>query len=115
MFGFVTILLCLRFLYSLLCPYNGGSFSFVFVFVFVFFAFCRYAAQKVYESLTPPFAHENMVKCGAYILGEYGYFLNDEPGELQVLGRSLWRQPFLTGLIEFPSTVKEWWWCFWWW
>jgi len=48
----------------------------------------KYAAEKVYHALTPSVVHENMVKCGGYILGEYGYILNDEP-ENPVLVRAL--------------------------
>ena len=41
----------------------------------------KYAAKKVFDALTPTVVHENMVKCGAYILGEYGYILNDDTEE----------------------------------
>eukprot|EP01138_Halocafeteria_seosinensis_P009339 gb/GECG01009544.1/.p1 GENE.gb/GECG01009544.1/~~gb/GECG01009544.1/.p1 ORF type:complete len:945 (+),score=130.26 gb/GECG01009544.1/:1-2835(+) len=38
----------------------------------------RYAAWKLYQSLELPTAHEMAVKVGAYILGEYGFYLTSE-------------------------------------
>lgn len=40
----------------------------------------QYAARKVFEHLGNPQCHENVVKVGAYILGEYGHLIADEPG-----------------------------------
>jgi AP-2 complex subunit alpha len=37
----------------------------------------KYAASKAYHSLEPVTAHETAVKVGGYILGEFGYMLND--------------------------------------
>ena len=35
-------------------------------------AFPGYAAKTVFEALQAPACHENMVKVGGYILGEFG-------------------------------------------
>ncbi|GJN88097.1 hypothetical protein Rhopal_001053-T1 [Rhodotorula paludigena] len=40
----------------------------------------EYAARKVFEVLLKPSVHENLIKVGAYILGEYGHLIADEPG-----------------------------------
>ncbi|KAK4705764.1 AP-2 complex subunit alpha, partial [Phenoliferia sp. Uapishka_3] len=40
----------------------------------------EYAARRVYEFLGNPACHENIVKVGAYVLGEYGHLIADEPG-----------------------------------
>ena len=37
----------------------------------------KYAASKFYHALESAAAHETAVKAGAYILGEFGYLLND--------------------------------------
>ncbi len=37
----------------------------------------KYAASRAYHSLEPVTAHETAVKVGGYILGEFGYLLND--------------------------------------
>lgn len=37
----------------------------------------KYAASMVYHALEPVTAHETAVKVGGYILGEFGYLLND--------------------------------------
>lgn len=39
----------------------------------------EYAARRVFEVLLKPSVHENLVKVGAYILGEYGHLVADEP------------------------------------
>ncbi|GEM09124.1 AP-2 complex subunit alpha [Rhodotorula toruloides] len=39
-----------------------------------------YAARKVFEVLLKPSVHENLIKVGAYVLGEYGHLIADEPG-----------------------------------
>lgn len=39
----------------------------------------KYAARRVYEFLGNPSCHENIVKVGAYVLGEYGHLIADEP------------------------------------
>lgn len=38
----------------------------------------RYAAWKLYQTLELPTAHEMAVKVGAYLLGEYGFYLTNE-------------------------------------
>ncbi|GAA5878084.1 hypothetical protein JCM3774_006478 [Rhodotorula dairenensis] len=40
----------------------------------------EYAARKVFDVLQKPSVHENLIKVGAYILGEYGHLVADEPG-----------------------------------
>ncbi|SCV72510.1 BQ2448_4047 [Microbotryum intermedium] len=40
----------------------------------------EYAAQKVFDHLSLPNCHENILKVGAYILGEYGHLIADEEG-----------------------------------
>ncbi|KDE08669.1 hypothetical protein MVLG_01128 [Microbotryum lychnidis-dioicae p1A1 Lamole] len=40
----------------------------------------EYAAQKVCHHLSLPNCHENILKVGAYILGEYGHLIADEEG-----------------------------------
>ena len=40
----------------------------------------EYAATKVFEFLSHSSVHENLVKVGAYILGEYGHLIADNPG-----------------------------------
>ncbi|BGP29605.1 hypothetical protein JCM10296v2_001344 [Rhodotorula toruloides] len=40
----------------------------------------EYAARKVFEVLLKPSVHENLIKVGAYVLGEYGHLIADEPG-----------------------------------
>lgn len=40
----------------------------------------EYSARKVFDILTNPSCHENVVKVGAYILGEYGHLIADEEG-----------------------------------
>ncbi|BGP37473.1 hypothetical protein JCM10449v2_001379 [Rhodotorula kratochvilovae] len=40
----------------------------------------EYAARRVFEVLLKPAVHENLIKVGAYILGEYGHLIADEPG-----------------------------------
>ncbi|KAM0749659.1 Adaptor protein complex AP-2 alpha subunit [Meredithblackwellia eburnea MCA 4105] len=40
----------------------------------------EYASRRVFEFLGSPTCHENVVKVGAYILGEYGHLIADEPG-----------------------------------
>lgn len=54
------------------------------------FAPRQYAARKVFDFLGNPSCHENVVKVGAYILGEYGHLIADEPVRLKVL-QSLFR------------------------
>ncbi|PWZ03390.1 Adaptor protein complex AP-2 alpha subunit [Testicularia cyperi] len=39
-----------------------------------------YAAQKVLEHLKSSSSHENMIKVGGYILGEFGHLIANEPG-----------------------------------
>lgn len=48
----------------------------------------KYAASKAYHSLEPVTAHETAVKVGGYLLGEFGYMLNDsdEDGSAAVSG-----------------------------
>ncbi|BGP18946.1 hypothetical protein JCM10213_001956 [Rhodosporidiobolus nylandii] len=40
----------------------------------------EYAARKVFDVLLKPSVHENIIKVGAYILGEYGHLIADEEG-----------------------------------
>ncbi|GAA6011448.1 hypothetical protein JCM11491_002790 [Sporobolomyces phaffii] len=40
----------------------------------------EYAARKIFDVLLKPSIHENLIKVGAYILGEYGHLVADEPG-----------------------------------
>ncbi|GAA5987540.1 hypothetical protein JCM11641_007180 [Rhodosporidiobolus odoratus] len=40
----------------------------------------EYAARKVFEVLLKPSVHENLVKVGAYVLGEYGHLIADDSG-----------------------------------
>ncbi|GAA5979643.1 hypothetical protein JCM10908_002996 [Rhodotorula pacifica] len=40
----------------------------------------EYAARQVFSVLQKPSVHENLIKVGAYILGEYGHLVADEPG-----------------------------------
>ncbi|PWN51031.1 putative alpha-adaptin C [Violaceomyces palustris] len=40
----------------------------------------EYAATKVLEHLKSPSCHENMIKVGGYILGEFGHLIANEPG-----------------------------------
>ena len=40
----------------------------------------HYAAQQIFELLKSPTCHENAVKIGAYLLGEYGDLIVNEPG-----------------------------------
>ncbi|KAM0791971.1 hypothetical protein ACM66B_000474 [Microbotryomycetes sp. NB124-2] len=40
----------------------------------------EYAARKICEFLVNPQCHENLVKVGAYILGEYGHLIAEDPG-----------------------------------
>ncbi|GAA5898887.1 hypothetical protein JCM6882_004023 [Rhodosporidiobolus microsporus] len=40
----------------------------------------EYAARKVFDVLMKPSVHENLIKVGAYILGEYGHLIADETG-----------------------------------
>ncbi|KWU41010.1 Adaptor protein complex AP-2 alpha subunit [Rhodotorula sp. JG-1b] len=40
----------------------------------------EYASRKVFDVLQKPSVHENLIKVGAYILGEYGHLVADEPG-----------------------------------
>ncbi|GAA6059163.1 hypothetical protein JCM10212_005508 [Sporobolomyces blumeae] len=40
----------------------------------------EYAARKVFDVLLKPTVHENLIKVGAYVLGEYGHLIADEPG-----------------------------------
>lgn len=40
----------------------------------------EYAAKKAFEHVRMPTAHESIVKIGAYILGEYGHLVANEPG-----------------------------------
>ncbi|GAA6042831.1 hypothetical protein JCM8097_004450 [Rhodosporidiobolus ruineniae] len=40
----------------------------------------EYAARRVFDVLLKPSVHENLIKVGAYILGEYGHLIADEPG-----------------------------------
>ena len=44
----------------------------------------EYAARKVYEHLRSPTCHENIVKVGAYLLGEYGHLIAAEDDEAGV-------------------------------
>lgn len=37
----------------------------------------KYAASKMYHALEPTSAHETAVKAGGYVLGEFGYLLNE--------------------------------------
>lgn len=39
----------------------------------------QYAARKIFDVLLKPSIHENLIKVGAYILGEYGHLIADEP------------------------------------
>lgn len=39
----------------------------------------EYAARRVFEVLLKPTVHENLIKVAAYILGEYGHLVADEP------------------------------------
>ncbi|KAI5475007.1 AP-2 complex subunit alpha [Pseudohyphozyma bogoriensis] len=41
----------------------------------------KYAAGKVFEFLGHQSCHENIIKVGAYVLGEYGDLIADEPGK----------------------------------
>lgn len=38
-----------------------------------------YAAKTVFEALQSPSCHENMVKVGGYILGEFGNLIAGDP------------------------------------
>ena len=38
-----------------------------------------YAAKTVFEALQSPACHENMVKVGGYILGEFGNLIAGDP------------------------------------
>lgn len=40
----------------------------------------EYAVRKVVEYLKSPTAHENLIKVGAYILGEFGHLVANDPG-----------------------------------
>lgn len=40
----------------------------------------KYAATKVYEHLRSSSCHENLIKVGAYVLGEYGHQIANEAG-----------------------------------
>ncbi|KAK4052156.1 hypothetical protein OIV83_002451 [Microbotryomycetes sp. JL201] len=40
----------------------------------------EYAARKICEFLINPQCHENLIKVGAYILGEYGHLIAEDPG-----------------------------------
>ena len=40
----------------------------------------KYAAGKVFAAVSEEGAHENMVKIAAYMLGEFGHHISDEPG-----------------------------------
>ncbi|KAL8279324.1 hypothetical protein RQP46_008361 [Phenoliferia psychrophenolica] len=40
----------------------------------------EYAARRVFEFLGNPACHENIVKVGAYVLGEYGHLIADDAG-----------------------------------
>lgn len=40
----------------------------------------EYAARKVFAHVKAPTAHESILKIGAYILGEYGHLVANEPG-----------------------------------
>ncbi|GAA5929074.1 hypothetical protein JCM3775_006728 [Rhodotorula graminis] len=44
----------------------------------------EYAARRVFEVLLKPTVHENLIKVAAYILGEYGHLVADEPGRSPV-------------------------------
>jgi AP-2 complex subunit alpha len=47
----------------------------------------RYAAARMYAALEPATAHETAVKVGGYVLGEFGYLLNEEAdGDAAVSG-----------------------------
>ncbi|CAO1615226.1 unnamed protein product [Jaminaea pallidilutea] len=40
----------------------------------------EYAATKVYEHLRSATCHENLIRVGGYVLGEYGHLIANEPG-----------------------------------
>ncbi|CAO1624986.1 unnamed protein product [Parajaminaea phylloscopi] len=40
----------------------------------------QYAATKAYEHLRSSSCHENLIKVGGYVLGEYGHLIANEPG-----------------------------------
>lgn len=40
----------------------------------------EYAATKVLEHLKHPSCHENLIKVGGYILGEFGHLIANDPG-----------------------------------
>lgn len=39
----------------------------------------QYASRRAFEFAQQPNCHENIVKVGAYVLGEYGHLIADEP------------------------------------
>ena len=41
----------------------------------------RYAANKLFNALSIPNVHENLVKVGAYTLAEYGNLISNQPGK----------------------------------
>lgn len=41
-----------------------------------------HAAKTVFQAMLDPSCHENMVKVGAYILGEFGHLIANDPGSL---------------------------------
>lgn len=44
----------------------------------------EYAAKRAYEHVKSPAAHESILKIGAYILGEYGHLVANEPGLVRI-------------------------------
>lgn len=56
-----------------------------------------YAARNVLEHFKHPTCHENMLKIGGYVLGEYGHLIADEPGCSPI-------EQFLALHDKFPSS-----------
>ena len=54
-----------------------------------------YAAKTVFEALQQPTCHENMVKVGGYILGEFGNLIAGDPRSRLVV----WMKIFLVFLV----------------
>ncbi|KNC48830.1 AP-2 complex subunit alpha-2 [Thecamonas trahens ATCC 50062] len=53
-----------------------------------------YAAQRVFDELCSPSAHEVAVKIAGYVLGEYGHFIADAPGSSPTLMFNLLHSKF---------------------
>jgi len=44
----------------------------------------EYAVQKVLEHLKSPACHENLIRVGAFLLGEFGHLIANEPGSTPI-------------------------------